>query len=344
MRIAIVNDVKLTVEVLKRIISMIPEHEIAWIAYNGAEAVSLCERDLPDLILMDLIMPIMGGVEAIRRIMQTTPCPILVVTSTVAGHASKVYEAMGEGALDAVKTPVVGLQGDRMAAEDLLRKIDTIGTLTGKQTRKVKKAHNPPAQGSDQTAKYPTLLVIGASTGGPLALAQILSNIPPDSKLAIVIVQHVDEEFSGGLARWLGEKSTLPVQIAFQGAVPTAGLVLIAGKSDHLYMSSSLELRYTPDPIDMPYRPSVDVFFKSIAKAWPEPAIAVLLTGMGYDGGQGMKVLRDAGWFTIAQDQETSVVFGMPKAAIDAGGASIVLPLKSIVPNILSYLERKKKG
>ena len=132
MRIAIVNDLRMAVEILRRAIAMEPGHQVAWIAYNGAEAVDMCRADRPDLILMDLIMPEMDGVEATRRIMKTCPCPILVVTATVSGNAGKVFEAMGCGALDASATPVLAAGGGIEGARDLLKKIATIGKLTGK--------------------------------------------------------------------------------------------------------------------------------------------------------------------------------------------------------------------
>ncbi|MDP2107007.1 MAG: response regulator, partial [Desulfobulbaceae bacterium] len=191
MKIGIVNDSVMAVEVLRRIIVTCPEHQVAWCAANGAEAVALCHQTPPDLVLMDLLMPVMDGVEATRRIMKTTPCAILIVTASVTGNSSLVYEAMGAGALDVVATPVLGLSGAGTAANELLRKIDIIGKLIGcspKSTRRPKphQESKPPNRPQD-----PPLIVIGASTGGPQALTTVLTKFPANLPAAVVIVQHM---------------------------------------------------------------------------------------------------------------------------------------------------------
>lgn len=332
MRIAIVNDTLMAVEILRRVLVSIPEYNIAWTARNGAEAVAKCATDTPDLILMDLIMPVMDGVEATRQIMLNSPCAILIVTSTVSGHASQVFEAMGYGGLDAVNTPMLGLQGQAEGATELLTKIATIAKLIGKSA-----PHSPP-KGGGKKASVPPLIAIGSSTGGPKALVTILSQFPRPFPAAIVIVQHVDIEFAPGLADWLNQQITLPVSLAHPGCSLEAGKVLLAGTNDHLVLQSNRTLTYTEDPADYPYRPSVDVFFKSVAEHWPGTGTAVLLTGMGKDGAQGLKILRGRGWHTIAQNQGTCVVYGMPKAAAQLDAAKEILPLEAIASAILKSI------
>lgn len=336
MRIAIVNDMFMAVETLRRILISVPEYEIAWIATDGAQAVTKCAKDTPDLILMDLIMPVMDGVEATRQIMQNSPCAILVVTASVNKNASKVFEAMGHGALDAVSTPVLGANGNPEAAQAILSKIVTIAKLIGKSslTAKNKPKTPTPFQFSNLSSPTPPLVLIGSSTGGPNALAAILSGLPSNLNAALAIVQHVDVQFAKGLVEWLNRQTPLNVEIASPGSRLEAGKVLVAGSNDHLCLQASLSLTYTQNPIDYPYRPSVDVFFKSVAQHWNGKGTAILLTGMGRDGAEGLNALRHKGWHTIAQDKATSVVYGMPKAAAEIGAAVEVLPLLEIAPAI----------
>lgn len=335
MRIAIVNDLRPAVEILRRAIAIEPGHQVAWIAYNGVEAVEMCEADRPDLILMDLIMPEMDGVEATRRIMKSCPCPILVVTATVSGNAGKVFEAMGHGALDASGTPTLGAGGRIEGATALLKKIATIGKLSGKGVSLPAPAPWAPPSARARSAP---MIAIGASTGGPAALADILHGLPEKLAAPVVIVQHVDEQFAPGLADWLKTHSRLPVRLAAENIVPEPGVVHVAGTNDHLVLDTGRRFLITREPLDYPYRPSVDVFFNSLCRNWPFGGAAVLLTGMGRDGAAGLLNLRRAGWRTIAQDKATSVIYGMPKAAADLGAAEQVLPLRKIAGAILAGL------
>jgi two-component system response regulator WspF len=338
MRIAIVNDLSLAVEILRRIVVSVPSYAVAWIARNGAEAVEKCRADRPDLILMDLIMPVMNGVEATRLIMQQSPCPILVVTATVSGNAALVFEAMGHGALDAVATPVMGSVGDLQGREDLLRKIRIISQLTEARIPSREASATWPARRPSAEAK-PFLIAIGASTGGPKALAQLLGTMPPKQGLAIVVIQHVDQQFAGGLASWLGEHSSLAVRLAVEGKQPESETVYLAATNDHLILESDGRFHYTSTPVDYPYRPSVDEFFRSVSVAWPRKGVAVLLTGMGKDGANGLLDLRKVGWHTIAQDKHTSVVYGMPGAAAEIGAAVQILPLSAISGAIMDQIK-----
>ncbi len=332
MRIAIVNDMVMAVEALKRVLMTVPGYEIAWIARDGADAVACCARDTPDLILMDLLMPVMDGVEATRQIVKQSPCAILIVTASVDENAGKVFEAMGYGARDAVNTPILGIQGNADTATPLLAKIAMMSKLIGKSNQPLiskpqpaKIAPTPPSR-----TLLPPLVAIGSSTGGPKALAAILSRLPADFGAAIAIVQHVDMQFSAGLVDWLDRQTPLTVRLAATGDRLEKGIVLVAGTNDHLSLRSDLTLHYIKEPADYPYRPSVDVFFKSLAQSWHQKATAVLLTGMGQDGAEGLSVLRAKGWHTIAQDEQSSAVYGMPKAAAQLNAAVEILPPGSI--------------
>ena len=337
MRIAIVNDMLLALEALRRSVAKKTDWEIAWIARDGAEAVKKCAADTPDIILMDLIMPVMNGAEATMRIMRDSPCAILVVTATVEGNMQLVFEAMGHGALDAINTPVLGADGKLTGAAALEGKIDLISKLIGKGKQYVPAlvALGVPVADNQH---LPPLIVIGASTGGPAALLEIFKALPTGFPAAIVVVQHVDITFSADLANWLGQQSSLPVNVAEPGCQPQKGIIWIAGTNDHLIMTAEKKLVYRAEPKDVFYRPSVDVFFHSVAANWSARGLGVVLTGMGRDGAEGLLSLRKSGWRTIAQDKKTSVVFGMPKAAAECGAALKIMPIDRIAQELISYV------
>lgn len=340
MRIAIVNDMLLAVESLRRGVLAMGIHQVAWVARDGAEAVQRCADDRPDLILMDLLMPVMDGVEATRQIMTKTPCPILIVTTSMDSQSARVFEAMGAGALDAVNTPVLDPQSEIYACdscETFQSKLKTIEKLTrvtlpGRSVY-VKQPKDVNVRGAGR------LVVIGSSTGGPQALAQILSHLPADYPAPVIIIQHVDAQFAGELATWLNKQCALNVRLAREGDCAETGTVLLAGTNNHLVMHSNQYLGYTHSPAELAYRPSVDVFFDSVAKHWKGRVAAALLTGMGRDGAQGLLQLREHGAHTIAQDQASCVVYGMPKAAADLHAAIDILPLDNIAPTLIKHFK-----
>ena len=365
MRIAVVNDMQLATQALVRIVNSVPEHELAWCAGNGREAVRLCQQDPPDLILMDLIMPEMDGVEATRQIMRHYPCPILIVTASIEHQCDIVFEAMGAGAMDVVTTPVLTapiqttqiqttqIQTTKSQAtsaltrsvaktqisnvptvdplnpsdgvQNLLRKIAMIGVLT-----KVMPQRSQPCLVEKQPVDQEHIVVIGSSSGGPQALARLLEKLPAHYHSPVVVIQHVDAQFAAPLARWLDQKTDLKVDTAKEGDILQRGMVYVAASDNHLVMNRDRCLYYSVEPHETYYRPSVDVFFQSIAKWWDKPVTAVLLTGMGSDGAQGLLELRRKGAYTIAQDEHTSAVYGMPKVAASLGAAVDVLSIDKI--------------
>ncbi|MBF8747366.1 chemotaxis response regulator protein-glutamate methylesterase [Pseudomonas putida] len=327
MKIAIVNDMPLAVEALRRALALEPAHQVLWVAHDGAEAVRRCAEDIPDLILMDLLMPVMDGVEATRRIMAETPCAIVIVTVDRKRNMDRVFQAMGHGALDVVDTPAVGVGDPREAAAPLLRKILNISWLIGHQRPRATSAIAAPAR---DLAQRHGLVAIGSSAGGPAALEVLLRGLPRTFAAAIVLVQHVDQVFAAGMAEWLASAAGLPVRLAREGEPPQPGQVLLAGTNHHVRLLHNGQLAYTAEPVDAIYRPSIDVFFESVAQYWRGEAVGVLLTGMGRDGAQGLKLMRERGFLTIAQDQHSSAVFGMPKAAAAIGAAMEIQPLERI--------------
>jgi two-component system response regulator WspF len=325
MRIAIANDSPTAAEALRRALLASGEHQLAWIARTGVDAVRLCADLPPDLVLMDLAMPLLDGVEATRQIMRASPCAILVVTARPQDNVNLVFRALGAGALDVTATPVLLGQGGEDA---LLAKIRTIGKLVTGTALPVA----PGAAGVKQ------LVAIGASTGGPLALAKILARWRPPADTAVVIVQHIDADFAVHLARWLGEQCRTPVRAIGADDILEGGVVQVAASNDHLRLAPGHRLCYDEHPRDEIYRPSIDVFFHSVARHWERTATGILLTGMGRDGAAGLLALREAGHATIAQDEASSAVYGMPRAAAQLGAAARILPLEYIASALLGKM------
>ena len=372
MKIAIVNDLAVACEALRRAVAEDPALEVIWIARDGLQALELAQRARPDLILMDLIMPRMNGAEATREIMRVAPCPILVVTATVTGNAGLVYEALGAGALDAVNTPSFTQGATLRGGEELLRRIHLVArtqhaaaaesVAIGRPTMPSPPPPSPPIARpslvksaapqspssraassagslapSDPSARTMCAIVaIGASTGGPRAVADVLRALPVDMTAATLIVQHVSTAFVRGFADWLGAETGRRVDLARAGQVVAAGDVLVAGEERHMVLAANGTIEYRDEPRALLHCPAIDELFASLAH-YARPGVAVLLTGMGRDGAQGMMQLRSAGWHTIAQDEKSSVVWGMPGAAHKLGAAVETLALDRIAPAILAH-------
>jgi len=300
---------------------------VSWTALNGREAVEKCRVDLPDMILMDMVMPVMDGVQATREIMKETPCPILLVTASIGDNVSLVFEAMGAGALDVVATPSIGAAESRRLLLEKIRNVATLSDVSPalRETR-----------GKRVPRKIDAGILIGSSAGGPAVLMQILKDLPEDLAAGVVIVQHVDERFSSELASWLDSGSTLPVKLAAEGDEVSSGVVLVAKGGHHLVFGRDRRLHYTDQP-KLFYQPSVDVFFESAVKYGPRSQMGVILTGMGRDGAEGLKRLRKAGHPTIAQDKESSAIYGMPRAAAEIGAAAEILPAAQISKRIAAW-------
>jgi two-component system, chemotaxis family, response regulator WspF len=338
MRIGIASALPEVIAGLRQILAQRPGHELLWVAGDGARAADLCAQNRPDLLLMTLGTPGNRCLEAITRIMAETPCAILIVTRHADADSSRVFAAMGCGAIDVVDAPLLSdRSGANMAV--FLRKLDTVGTLVSTPR------FIPDSEGVGDTTSTlrlkPRLVAIGASAGGPAALGNLLANIPKDFPAAIVIVQHVDKQFAAGMAAWLSHESPLPVRVAAEGDRILPGTILLAATNDHLTLKASDRLGYSRDPPDCVYRPSIDAFFDSICAWWQGEAVGVLLTGMGGDGAKGLKSLRNKGHYTIAQDQATSAVYGMPKAAMALGAAVDILPIGRIGARLIDIFHYK---
>jgi two-component system response regulator WspF len=315
---------------LRRTLQSTLEHELAWVAGDGIEALKCSIEDTPDLLLLDAELSAIDVAEATRRIMADAKCAILIVTSSSELHPGLVFEALGAGAVDLVTVVTSAGSGGTPEVTRLLSKIQTVGRLIGARTR--------PQQGTRREGK--DLVAIGASAGGPAALATILRAIEPGFQAGIVIVQHLDEQFAPMMAKWLESACDFPVRVAQASEQPRPGVALLAGGNGHMVFTGSGALGYCHEPRDTIYEPSIDVFFHSIVRHWTGRAVGVLLTGMGRDGALGLKELRNAGAWTIAQDRATSAVYGMPKRAAEVDAAAEILPLHRIAPALTTALHR----
>jgi len=333
MKIGIVNDLVLAAEALRRAIVRNSAHEVLWIAQDGVDAVTRAGQETPDLILMDLFMPRLGGGEATREIMSRNPCAIVVATANVKQHIGTVFAAMNAGAIDALNVPTLGSIDQPEGIGELLQKLETVQRLL-QLPPVAKRPSMPPGPTRRPVTRADKLVVIGSSAGGPSALSALLGALPSDFPASVVIVQHVDKQFAQGLMSWFATHSLLPVRVAAEGDRLKPGMVYVAGRERHLIMFSPTQLGYSTRPAPTTYCPSVDVFFQSVAKYWRGRAVGVLLTGMGRDGAKGLKALRDAGHHTIAQDKGSSTVYGMPKAAVEIDAAQEILALDKIADRL----------
>ena len=327
MRIAIVHNNYNTIRLFEFLIKDLG-YEVCWTSTTAHDALLQHASDCPDLLLIQLDLTDMKGSELIKQIMSTTSSTIIAISDSVKNNPGSVFEAMSAGALDAFSEPTT-------------RNPESIADLKSKITN-IKKLHdsaNKPKRSVIKQQKPDNPLVaIGSSTGGPAALLTVLKKLPTNSKAIFVIIQHMDNEFSQGMADWLNEQTDIHVQIAKNHTIPQAGQVYMAGTNDHLIVNSAGIFQYTDEPKDYPYRPSVNTFFDSAVTNWPNKLIGVLLTGMGRDGANGLLSFYNRGMHTIAQNEDSCAVYGMPKAACELGAVAIELDINDIAEEIIKNI------
>jgi two-component system chemotaxis response regulator CheB len=275
-------------------------------------------------------MPVMGGLELTKQVMRLYPMPILVLSVSVREDSTNIFELLKAGAVDVMLKPKGGLESDvEKTAKELITRIKV---LSGVRVipRRILAERAPEIIISKIQIPKPQIIVIGASTGGPQALHEILKGLPADFPLPIICIQHISNGFLRGLLEWLAEQSRIKVRIAEHGELPLPCTVYFPQEGTHLKIDNDGRLLCSTEPPVYGHRPSISVTMRSIAQYYRNSVIAVLLTGMGNDGSEGMLTVKEAGGVTIVQDEESCVVFGMPKQAIELGGAEHILPLSAI--------------
>jgi two-component system chemotaxis response regulator CheB len=338
-RVLLVDDSPLAVEIISRMLATAPDIVVVGTAGNGVEALELIPQVRPDVICTDLHMPKMDGLELTREVMARHPLPILILSVSVQAEQERnIFQTLEAGALDILAKPRGGLQADfGDTAHDLVTKIRILSGVKVMKRRRaaantVAKQTQPSWAGLTRATRTPRIIGIGASTGGPLALDTILRHLPSDFPLPLVCVQHITEGFMEGLVNWLAGTCRIRVRMAEEGAEPRHGTAYFAPNDRHIAIDASGRFHCSGALPFGGHRPSVDIAFSSLARRYGDATVGVLLTGMGQDGAQGMLDIARAGGVTIAQDEESSVVFGMPRRAIELGAARHVLPLEQIGP------------
>ncbi|MBO9999851.1 MAG: chemotaxis-specific protein-glutamate methyltransferase CheB [Cyanobacteria bacterium SID2] len=354
-RVLVVEDSPVAQAILKRILVNCPDIELVGMAKTGKEALHLLTQVRPDVICTDLHMPEMGGLELTEEIMATRPHPILVLSASVqAEDTQNVFRVLNAGAVDVLPKPIASTSGNWEALkQELISKIRVLSGVSVFTHRRsssaslmVKTAPQQYFTHERERVRVPKpplsvrrlsyqIVAIGASTGGPQALLTILSAMPKTLPVPIVCVQHISRGFLEGLVKWLDAECQISVSIAEAGQRAKPGTAYFPPEDRHLIVDRSRCFCYSDAPPLAGHRPAVTMTFESVARHYGRQTLGVLLTGMGKDGASGLLEIDRAGGLTIAQDEASSVVFGMPKEAIALNAVQQVLPLSQIAPTIL---------
>lgn len=329
-RVLVVDDSAFMRKVLADLIGSQPDLVVVGTARDGEEALARVEELDPDVVTLDVEMPRLDGLAALERIMARCPRPVVMVSSLTRPGAEATVRALALGAVDFVPKPsgAISLDMGRVAAE-LWQKIRVAARVPRERLGR-KRPFLAAGPRSGPGGGLSRVVVIGASTGGPAALMEVIPVLPGGLAAGILVVQHMPPGFTASLARHLDQAASLPVREAEEGDLLIDGLVLVAPGNRHLRVDARGRVSLSMDPREHGVRPAVDVTLASVAEAWPGGAGCVILTGMGMDGARGALLLRRSGGWVIAQDEQTSVVYGMPRAVAEMGLADEILPLDRI--------------
>lgn len=363
-RVLIVEDSRVNQGLLKGLLADDPGFEIAGIVNNGHEAVEFVAKAKPDVVSMDIYMPVMDGVEATRQIMQHTPVPIVIVSSFYQVNEVKMsFSILEAGALTILSRPFgpghpLYNQTARNYRNTLRMMSEVKVSIIRRGVRQpVKLQHvvsNKPASPARVTAHVQSgnsvigirgnagtyaVIAIGASAGGPQAVQSILNLLPSSLPIPVLIVQHIDSNFAEGYCEWLGSTSKLPVHVAADGEVMLPGHVYLPPGDHHLGLKKQGIISISKAPSERGLRPAVSFLFRDVMSVYGKNSIAIILSGMGIDGAAEIKKLRDLGAYTFAQDANSSLVHGMPGEAIKMGGALRILPPDEIAKEIKEILQ-----
>ena len=343
-RVLVAEDSAVTREFLVALLRGAPGFEVVGAARDGAEALEEAERLRPDVVVMDVHMPRMDGLEATRRIMASVPTPIVLVSATTRDEAALGFDALKAGAVAVSGKPVGPEHPDHEAsAADFVKTVrlmSEVKVVRRWPPREPRVAAGGPAA-PDRRVR---VVAFGASTGGPAALAQILGDLPPDLEAPLLIVQHITPGFASGLAEWLAKETRLRVKLAEPGETVRPGAAYLAPDGVQMGIRPDGRIHLAAGPGGDDLCPSASYLFESVAEAYGRWAMGVLLTGMGGDGAAGLRRLRQAGGVTVAQDEATSVVFGMPAEAVRLEAAEYVMPPDGIARFIRTLGGRREKA
>jgi two-component system chemotaxis response regulator CheB len=350
-RVVVVDDSTTARELLVALLQTAEGIQVVGGAANGQEAVRLVKRLQPDVVTMDVVMPKMDGLEATRQIMREAPTPIVIVTATLMrDDIDLAFEALQAGALTALRKPGLAdpetcqkiVQAVRLMADvPVVRRWGDRPRATSKQQRPA-----PPAGRIGQSLaqqknwQHVQLIGIASSTGGPGALATAFKSLPADFPLPILVVQHVTRGFTTGLADWLNGETALQVGLAGHGETPRSGTILLAPDDYHMRVNGRGVVELSKEPPYKGLRPAANYLFHSMARAYGPRAMGIIMTGMGDDGAEGIEALHKSGGITIAQDEKSSVVYGMPREAVLRNAVDQVLSLNQIAAALDSLAKK----
>ena len=347
-KVLVVEDSPVVREFLVHILGADPRIQVIGTANDGEQALEAVARKRPDVITMDIHMPKLDGLEATRRIMETYPTPIVIVSGSADPRdVATTFRAMEAGAVAVLRRPAgIGHTDHEATVRELVQTVKLMSEVKvirrwPKASRQPELAH--PAQANRaQVEANVKVIGIGASTGGPPVLQTILAALPKDFPVPVLIVQHMAAGFTQGFVQWLAQTSSLPVHLATHNEYIRPGHVYVAPDEFQMRVERGGRIALTKDEPENGLRPSVSYLFRSMVEVYARDAVAGLLTGMGRDGADELKLLRDRGATTFAQDKESSVVHGMPGAAIMLDAATLVLPPGKIAPVLTSLVYKKK--
>lgn len=343
-RVLLVDDSPIALHVLQQLLSRSPDIQVVGAAADGREALDLLPGLNPDVICTDLHMCGMNGLEFTRAVMAQHPRPILVVSVSVEPGSPNVFRLLEAGAVDVYPKPRAILEAnqDKLASE-LASKIRVLAGVHVFRRADAASRAAVPAPALALPSRVPARIVaIGASTGGPQALREILSHLPADFPAPLVCVQHIGDDFLPELVAWLAEICPLPVRKAAHGEAPQDGVAYFAPENAHLEFDDRRRFALSESPPCDGHRPSATVTLRAVARSYGPVAVGVLLTGMGRDGAEGLAAIARAGGVTIAQDEASSVVYGMPREAVALGVVQHVLPLEHIAPSLVALTNKQQ--
>lgn len=336
-RVLVTDDSPLMCKILTNILNSDPQILVAGVANNGKEALELVPCLKPNIITMDMDMPVMDGFEATKRIMTSNPTPIIIVSSTAfKAGTEKVFEAISHGALDVIDKSELELVGDKKSGEALIAKIKFLDGVRGvhKQPTNLRKERSLIDLKAPRKKVSGKIVAMVASTGGPQALLEILKRLPEDFPCGIVIVQHITSGFLSGFVDWLNKECKIKVKIGKDSEEIKPGMAYLAPEDVQMRVVEGGRISLSDEPSHGGHKPSGDVLLESIARVYERGSVAVILTGMGKDGAMGMKAIKQFHGKTIAQDEKSCVVFGMPSVAIEMNVVDKVLPLEKMAEEI----------